>query len=101
MAQMLPLTGMTTKPVVSGRRRKEFGAAAEDDLLFWRQYAGAPINVISTRNDQDAIAWRQWHHWNVLRDAAEGDLPKGISVLTVHVLTQGNVSLAFSDFRYK
>src|SRR6266404_972141 len=48
---------------------------------------------------QDPLAWRQWHHWNVLHDDAEVDLPKGISVLTVHMLKQGNMNLAFFDFR--
>jgi hypothetical protein len=60
-----------------------------------------PINIISTKNDQEPIAWRQWHHWNVLHDAADVDLPKGISVLTVHILTQGNMNLAFFDFHPK
>ena len=60
-----------------------------------------PIGIISTKNDQDPLAWRQWHHWNILHDAAEVDLPKGISVITVHILTQGNMNLAFFDFRYK
>jgi hypothetical protein len=60
-----------------------------------------PINIISTKSDQEPIAWRQWHHWNILRDAAEVDLPKGISVLTVHILTEGNMNLACFDFRRK
>jgi hypothetical protein len=60
-----------------------------------------PISVISTKNDQDPIGWRQWHHWNVLHDAAEVDLPKGISILTVHILAQGNMNLAYFDFRNK
>ena len=60
-----------------------------------------PISIISTKNDQDPLAWRQWHHWNVLHAAAEVDLPKGISILTVHILTQGNMNLAFFEFRYK
>ena len=60
-----------------------------------------PINVISTKNDRDPVAWRQWHHWNVLRDAAEVRLPKGISVITVHILTKGNMNLASFDFRRK
>lgn len=59
-----------------------------------------PINIISTKNDQEPVAWRQWHHWNILR-AAEVDLPKGISVLTVHILTQGNMNLAYFEFRYE
>jgi hypothetical protein len=60
-----------------------------------------PINIISTKSDQEPIAWRQWHHWNILHDAAEVDLPKGISVLTVHILTQGNMNLAYFDFSRK
>jgi len=60
-----------------------------------------PINIISTKNDEEPIAWRQWHHWNILHDAAEVDLPKGISVLTVHILRQGNMNLAYFDFRRK
>ena len=59
-----------------------------------------PIGIIPTKNDRDPVAWRQWHHWNVL-PAAKVDLPKGISVLTIHILTQGNMNLAFFDFRYK
>ncbi len=58
-----------------------------------------PINIVSTRSAEEPIAWRQWHHWNILRDAAKVDLPKGISVLTVHILTQGNMNLAYWDFR--
>jgi hypothetical protein len=60
-----------------------------------------PINIISTKKDQEPIAWRQWHHWNILRDAAEVDLPKGVSVLTVHILTGGNMNLAYFGFRRK
>jgi len=60
-----------------------------------------PIIITSTKNDRDPLAWRQWHHWNLLPDAAEVTLPKGIPVLTVHVLTQGNMNLAYFDFVYK
>ena len=59
----------------------------------------SPINLISTRNDQDPIAWRQWHHWNVMTNIAEVKLPKGVSVLTLHIVTQGNMNLAYLDFR--
>jgi hypothetical protein len=61
----------------------------------------SPISVTSTKNDHDPIAWRQWHHWNLLRDIAEVNLPKGISVLTVHLLTNGNMNLAYLDLRTK
>ena len=59
------------------------------------------INIISTRDDRDPIAWRQWHHWNVMTNVAEVKLPKGISVLTLHILTEGNMNLACLNFRAK
>lgn len=59
------------------------------------------INIISTRTDRDPIAWRQWHHWNVMTNVAEVDLPKGVSVLTLHIVTEGNMNLACLDFRPK
>lgn len=59
------------------------------------------INIISTRNDNDPVAWRQWHHWNVMTNIAEVTLPEGRSVLTVHILTEGNMNLAYFDFKPK
>jgi hypothetical protein len=59
------------------------------------------ITIISTRNDQDPIAWRQWHHWNVMSNIAEVALPKGISVLTLHIVTEGNMNLAWLDFKLR
>ncbi|MEJ0088960.1 MAG: hypothetical protein WDM80_04295 [Limisphaerales bacterium] len=47
------------------------------------------------------IAWRQWHHWNVATSLAEVKLPKGVSVLTVHIVTEGNMNLACLDFKLK
>ena len=57
------------------------------------------INIISTRNDREPIAWRQWHHWNMMSNVAQVTLPKGVSVLTVHIVTEGNMNLAYLDFR--
>ena len=59
------------------------------------------INVLSTRNDKDPLAWRQWHHWNVVTNIAEVKLPQGVSVLTVHIVTEGNMNLAHLDFEPK
>lgn len=61
----------------------------------------AAINIISTRDDRDPIAWRQWHHWNVMSNLTEVTLPKGKSVLTLHIVTGGNMNLAWLDFRPK
>ena len=81
------------------------------DLLYTSNRGGAismdvngkdatgPLTIQSTFNAADPIAWRQWHHWNVAKDLAKLRLPKGKSVLTVHILTGGNMNLAYFDFR--
>jgi hypothetical protein len=59
----------------------------------------SPINLISTSTDKDPLAWRQWHHWNVMTNLAEVTLPKGLSVLTLRIVTEGNMNLAWLDFK--
>ena len=59
------------------------------------------INIISTSTDKDPIAWRQWHHWNVMTNIAEVKLSKGVSVLTLHIVKEGNMNLAYLDFKPK
>jgi len=58
-----------------------------------------PLKIHSTFNAAEPVSWRQWHHWNETKDLARVKLPKGVSVLTVHILTEGNMNLAFLDFR--
>jgi hypothetical protein len=60
-----------------------------------------PIAVVSTRNAAETLPWRQWHHWNLMREMAVVNLSRGIRVLTFHVLTQGNMNLAYLDFALK
>lgn len=61
--------------------------------------ATGPLPIASTFNASDPIAWRQWHHWNVKPDILSVRLPAGKSVLTVHILTEGNMNLAYFDFK--
>jgi hypothetical protein len=58
-----------------------------------------PITIPTTYNEADPIAWRQWHHWNILRNAAMLRLSAGRNVLTVHILSGGQINLAYFDFR--
>jgi hypothetical protein len=57
------------------------------------------VTIPTTYNKADPIAWRQWHHWDLLRNAITLDLPAGRSVLTVHIVTGGNMNLAYFEFR--
>jgi hypothetical protein len=63
-----------------------------------RDATGA-VKIESTYNSADPIAWRQWHHWNLARDIVRLRLPAGKSVLTIHILKQGNMNLAYFDFK--
>jgi hypothetical protein len=47
------------------------------------------------------MIWRQWHHWNVMTNMAELELPKGVSVLTFHVVSEGNMNFASLDLSRK
>jgi hypothetical protein len=57
------------------------------------------IEVPTTNDARDPIAWRQWHHWNLLKNAASFDLPAGRGVLTIHTRSGGNMNYATLDLR--
>jgi hypothetical protein len=81
------------------------------DLLYTSNRGGAisfdvngkpatgPLTIASTFDAADPIAWRQWHHWNMARNLVKIRLPKGKSVLTVHILTNGQMNLGTFDFK--
>jgi hypothetical protein len=60
--------------------------------------ATGPLIITSTFDAADPVAWRQWHHWNVAPSIAKLRLPAGKAVLTVHILTEGQMNLATFDF---
>jgi len=61
--------------------------------------ATPPLNIPSTFDAKDPIPWRQWHHWNLAKNFAQVHLPAGKSVLTIRILTEGNMNLAYFDFK--
>jgi hypothetical protein len=61
--------------------------------------ATGPLNITSTYDPADPVAWRQWHHWNLASQLFNVRLSKGKNVLTVRVLTNGNMNLAYFDFK--
>ena len=58
-----------------------------------------PITITSTNDAKDTTAWRQWHHWNISKDAATLKLSKGRNLLALHVVEQGNMNLGILDFK--
>jgi hypothetical protein len=61
--------------------------------------ATGPLAIVSTYDAADPVAWRQWHHWNIEPALATLHLPAGKSVLTVHIVTEGQMNLAVFDFK--
>lgn len=61
--------------------------------------ATGPLAIVSTYDAADPVAWRQWHHWNVAPALATLYLPAGKSVLTVHIVTEGQMNLGVLDFK--
>jgi hypothetical protein len=60
--------------------------------------ATPPLTIIATFDASDPIPWRQWHHWNIMSNLVRLRLSAGKSVITVHILTEGNMNLAYFDF---
>jgi len=81
------------------------------DLLYTSNRGGAilldvngepatgPLKIISTFDETEPLEWRQYHHWALARNFVKLSLPKGKSVLTVHILAEGHMNLATLDFR--
>jgi hypothetical protein len=61
--------------------------------------ATGPLKIASTSDASDPMAWRQWHHWNIAPGIAKVKVARGKNVLTVHILTGGQMNLAYFDFR--
>jgi hypothetical protein len=61
--------------------------------------ATGPQQITSTYDPADPVAWRQWHHWNLASQLFKVRLSKGRNILTVHILKNGNMNLAYFDFK--
>lgn len=57
------------------------------------------LKITSTHNDLDTVKWRQWHHWNRTDSLTSVNLTRGIHVLTVRIVSNGNMNLDYLEFR--
>ncbi len=57
------------------------------------------LKIPSTRNDNEPLAWRQWHHWNRIDSLATVKLKKGIHILTLKTVSHGNMNYDYLDFK--
>jgi hypothetical protein len=63
--------------------------------------AAGPVKIETTYDDEDDVAWRQWHHWNRAEGAAELRLDAGPHVLTLHTVENGQMNYAYLEFVLK
>jgi hypothetical protein len=56
------------------------------------------LKIISTHDDADTVAWRQWHHWNKTNSLTSINLTKGIHVLTLHIVEHGQMNFDYFEF---
>ena len=57
------------------------------------------LKIPSTRNDKESVSWRQWHHWNKIDSLAVVKLKKGMHLLTLKTVSNGNMNYDFLDFK--
>lgn len=63
--------------------------------------ATGPLKIASTHDDQDTVKWRQWHHWNASNSIGSIKLNKGIHVLKLHIVSNGDMNLDYLEFTKK
>ncbi|MGB5205764.1 MAG: carbohydrate-binding protein [Eudoraea sp.] len=63
--------------------------------------ASGPLEIKSTYDPNDTIAWRQWHHWNFAEELGEIELKSGIQLLTLHTLEKGQMNYDYLSFELK
>ncbi|MDR6762695.1 hypothetical protein J2Y38_002906 [Flavobacterium sp. 2755] len=56
------------------------------------------MKIVSTHDDKDPVAWRQWHHWNSSENIGTIKLEKGKQLLTLHIVENGNMNLDYLTF---
>lgn len=68
-------------------------------LLLDGKKLTAELLIPSTRNDKETIAWRQWHHWNRIDSLTNIKLKKGIHVLRLKTVTNGNMNYDYLELK--
>ena len=57
------------------------------------------LMIPSTYNENDPLAWRQWHHWNRIDSLDTVKLMEGIHILCIKTVSHGNMNYDYLDFK--
>jgi hypothetical protein len=69
------------------------------ELVTENNITSGIMPVKSTHKDADSIAWRQWHHWNKIDSLGSIKLEKGIQVITLKTIDNGNMNYDYIEFK--
>jgi hypothetical protein len=61
--------------------------------------ATGPLKIYSTFDVRDTVPWRQWHHWNKSDSVGTIIQERGVHVLTLHIVANGNMNLDYMDLK--
>jgi hypothetical protein len=56
------------------------------------------INIPTTFNSSDPVAWRQWHHWNYIDSLTSLYINKGRRIITLKIVKNGNFNFDYLKF---
>ena len=71
------------------------------ELLLDGKQLTKELLIPSTRHEKENIPWRQWHHWNKIDSLVTVQLKKGIHVLTLKTVTNGNMNYDYLEVKMK
>jgi len=69
----------------------------EIEILNNDNVSTGPMQVVTTYNDADSLAWRQWHHWNKSQ-IGNLKLKQGKQIIKLMTLTNGNMNYDYIEF---
>lgn len=77
----------------TANKNAKIGLAINDKMV------SPSIEIPSTYVAKDTIGFRQWHHWNYLKNMTKIDLETGLQTFTVHTVATGNMNYNYIDFQ--
>lgn len=93
---------LTVEVATSGTYSMDLLYTAHNDGGVGLAVNGAPqgrtMEIRSTFSPAEPVPWRQWHHWNLTKDLGRVQLAAGRNVLTVHIVSGGQMNLAYFEF---
>ena len=56
------------------------------------------LNIPTTFNEKEPLAWRNWHHWNYINSLTVVHLNKGKRIIKLEILKEGKFNFDYFSF---